>query len=158
MAISSKLLILLSFIIRNSNIYALTPDYYSLLGIDKYCKEKEIKKIYRKLALEYHPDKLANNIGKNYTLEWQGKKIDKEEAKELFLKIQEAYEILSDEEKKMKYDLSLDGIQVLFILSIISLLLLSNIIIIIFSYLLKILLNMMKYCCAYMIEYNNFIK
>jgi curved DNA-binding protein CbpA len=112
MTISSKLLIFLSIILKNLNINAITTDYYALLGIDKYCKEKDIKKVYRKLALEYHPDKISNNIGKNHTLEWQGKKIDKEEAKELFLKIQEAYEILSDEEKKIKYDLSLDGIQV----------------------------------------------
>lgn len=63
-------------------------DYYDVLGVEKSADAKEIKKAYRKLAMKYHPDK---NPG------------DKE-AEEKFKEINEAYEVLSDEEKRNTYD------------------------------------------------------
>ena len=59
-------------------------DYYNILGIDKSASTEDIKKAYRKLAMTHHPDKGG------------------EEAK--FKEITEAYEILSDNDKKFKYD------------------------------------------------------
>ena len=61
-------------------------DYYEVLGIDKSASEAEIKKAYRTLAMKYHPDK---NEG------------DKE-AEEKFKEASEAYEVLSDKDKKNK--------------------------------------------------------
>ncbi len=63
-------------------------DYYEILGVSKNADKTEIKKAYRKIALKYHPDK---NPG------------DKS-AEEKFKEAAEAYEILSNEEKKAKYD------------------------------------------------------
>lgn len=63
-------------------------DYYEVLGLQKGASDDEIKKAYRKLVVKYHPDK---NPG------------DKE-AEEKFMEIAEAYEVLSDPEKKSKYD------------------------------------------------------
>ncbi|MDO5851039.1 MAG: molecular chaperone DnaJ [Methanobacteriaceae archaeon] len=62
-------------------------DYYDVLGVDKTADKKTIKKAYRKLAMKYHPD------------------VSKEEdATEKFKEISEAYGVLSDEEKKARYD------------------------------------------------------
>lgn len=63
-------------------------DYYEILGVAKGASEAEIKKAYRQMALKYHPDK---NPG------------DKE-AEEKFKEAAEAYEILSDADKRRKYD------------------------------------------------------
>lgn len=63
-------------------------DYYEILGIGKSASEAEIKKRFRKLALQYHPDKNP------------GDKV----AEEKFKAISEAYEVLSDPEKRQKYD------------------------------------------------------
>ncbi len=63
-------------------------DYYEILGVERNATKVEIKKAYRKLAMKYHPDK---NPG------------DKE-AEEMFKKINEAYQILSDDEKRAIYD------------------------------------------------------
>ncbi|MDR2545234.1 MAG: molecular chaperone DnaJ [Methanobrevibacter sp.] len=65
-------------------------DYYDILSVDKSADEKEIKKAYRKLAMKYHPDKAEEN--------------EKEEFTEKFKEISEAYAVLSDEEKKQRYD------------------------------------------------------
>jgi uncharacterized membrane protein YgcG len=67
-----------------------SDDYYKVLGISKKAKPKEIKKAYRTLALAYHPDKV--------------KEEEKEEAETIFVKVSEAYSILSDEKKKKIYD------------------------------------------------------
>ena len=64
-------------------------DYYKILGVKRDATEKEIKKAYRKLALQWHPDK---------------HKEDKEIAEEKFKEIAEAYEVLSNEESRAKYD------------------------------------------------------
>ncbi|GAB4375399.1 MAG: J domain-containing protein [Salibacteraceae bacterium] len=63
-------------------------DYYKILGVSKSATQDEIKKAYRKLAVKYHPDKNQGN--KN--------------AEEKFKEISEAYEVLSDPEKRKFYD------------------------------------------------------
>jgi DnaJ homolog subfamily C member 3 len=65
-------------------------NYYKILGVPRTATSKEIKSAYRKLALQYHPDKV--------------KAEDKEEAEKKFQDIGEAYEVLSDAELKGKYD------------------------------------------------------
>src|SRR3954463_15935494 len=63
-------------------------DYYEILGIARTAKEEEIKKSYRKLARKYHPDLNPNN----------------KQSEEKFKQIQEAYEVLSDADKRKRYD------------------------------------------------------
>ncbi|MCB9224270.1 MAG: molecular chaperone DnaJ [Crocinitomicaceae bacterium] len=63
-------------------------DYYDILGVDKSADEKEIKKAYRKIALKYHPDRNP----------------DDKEAEEKFKEAAEAYEVLSDADKRARYD------------------------------------------------------
>lgn len=63
-------------------------DYYEVLGVPKSADASAIKKAYRKLAIKYHPDKNPDN----------------KEAEEKFKEAAEAYEILSDDQKKARYD------------------------------------------------------
>ncbi|MCF6365621.1 MAG: molecular chaperone DnaJ [Bacteroidales bacterium] len=63
-------------------------DYYDILGVSKNADKAEIKKAYRKIALKYHPDKNP----------------DDKEAENKFKEAAEAYEILSNDEKRAKYD------------------------------------------------------
>ena len=65
----------------------MNKDYYKILGVDKKASPEEIKKAYRKLALEYHPDKGGGT-----------------EAEKKFKEINEAYQILSDPQKRSGYD------------------------------------------------------
>ena len=69
---------------------AVKRDYYEVLGVDRGASSDEIKRAYRKLAKQYHPD-VYNG--------------DKEEAAEKFKEVSEAYEVLSDENKRRQYDM-----------------------------------------------------
>ena len=68
-------------------------DYYEVLGLSKDATPDDIKKKYRKLSLQWHPDKHVNDSEK-----------EKKEAEEKFKEIAEAYAVLSDEKKKQEYD------------------------------------------------------
>jgi len=63
-------------------------DYYKILGVLKTASIDEIKKAYRKLAREYHPDKTGGDEKKN----------------RVFLDVNEAYEVLGNEDKRKNYD------------------------------------------------------
>lgn len=65
------------------------PDYYEILGVSKTASDDELKKAYRKLAMKWHPDKNKDN---------------RQVAEEKFKKISEAYDVLSDKEKRSVYD------------------------------------------------------
>jgi curved DNA-binding protein len=67
----------------------MADDYYQLLGVSKKASKEEIKKAFRKLAMKYHPDKNKDN----------------KEAEEKFKKINEAYAVLSNDEKRKQYDM-----------------------------------------------------
>lgn len=67
---------------------ATKKDYYEILGVNKNASDDEIKKAYRKLARQYHPDVNPN----------------KKEAEEKFKEISEAYAVLSDKDKRRRYD------------------------------------------------------
>ena len=62
-------------------------DYYDILGVSRDANDRQIKKAFRKLAVKYHPDKNKDP-----------------KAEDKFREIAEAYEVLSDEKKRMEYD------------------------------------------------------
>jgi curved DNA-binding protein len=63
-------------------------DYYQTLGVDRNASEEDIKRAYRKLALQYHPDRNPGN----------------KQAEDKFKEVNEAYQVLSDKEKRSRYD------------------------------------------------------
>jgi curved DNA-binding protein len=63
-------------------------DYYKILGVERTASEDEIKRAYRKLALKFHPDRNPND----------------KQAEEKFKEINEAYQVLSDAQKRSRYD------------------------------------------------------
>ena len=63
-------------------------DYYKILGVDRKASEEDIRKAYRKLAMQYHPDRNPND----------------KQAEERFKEINEAYQVLSDSKKRTHYD------------------------------------------------------
>ena len=63
-------------------------DYYKILGVERKASEEEVKRAYRKLALKYHPDHNPDN----------------KQAEDKFKEINEAYQVLSDPEKRARYD------------------------------------------------------
>src|ERR1035438_10808064 len=63
-------------------------DYYEILGVPKNASKEDLKKAYRKLAMQYHPDRNP----------------DDKESEEKFKEAAEAYEILNDDDKKARYD------------------------------------------------------
>jgi hypothetical protein len=65
-------------------------DHYKVLGVGNTASQMDIKRSFRALALKYHPDRNKNS----------------EEAKQKFMQIVEAYEVLSDEQARKKYDSS----------------------------------------------------
>jgi DnaJ-class molecular chaperone len=67
---------------------AAKKDYYEVLGVNKDASDEEIKKSYRKLAMKYHPDRNPDNP----------------KAEEQFKEAKEAYEMLSDDQKRAAYD------------------------------------------------------
>lgn len=67
-----------------------SDDYYTVLGVPRTATTKEIKSAYRKLALRYHPDKVPED--------------EKDKSEEVFVRVSEAYSILSDDEKRKVYD------------------------------------------------------
>lgn len=77
-------LLLISWLIT----LAIAADYYEILGIDKSASERDIKKAYRQLSRQYHPDKNSGS----------------EEAAQKFVEIGHAYEVLSDADQRAKYD------------------------------------------------------
>ena len=63
-------------------------DFYEVLGVEKNASEAEIKKAYKRLAMKYHPDRNPDN----------------KEAEEKFKEAKQAYEILTDAQKRAAYD------------------------------------------------------
>jgi DnaJ domain len=78
---------------QKSAVFADPDDYYAILGLTKACIPKEIKSSRRKLALQYHPDKVQDEA-------------QKADAHSKFLLIEQAYTVLSDPEERKIYDTS----------------------------------------------------
>lgn len=68
-------------------------DYYDILGVSRDASEDDIKRAYKKIMLKYHPDRMGNKSDK-----------EKKEAEEIVKSANEAYETLSDPQKKQEYD------------------------------------------------------
>lgn len=70
----------------------MAKDYYKILGVDKNASAEELKKAYRKLAHKYHPDKIAEGTAEH------------KESEQKFKELNEAYQVLSDANKRQQYD------------------------------------------------------
>eukprot|EP00485_Elphidium_margaritaceum_P001346 CAMPEP_0202701164 /NCGR_PEP_ID=MMETSP1385-20130828/14273_1 /ASSEMBLY_ACC=CAM_ASM_000861 /TAXON_ID=933848 /ORGANISM="Elphidium margaritaceum" /LENGTH=238 /DNA_ID=CAMNT_0049358519 /DNA_START=17 /DNA_END=730 /DNA_ORIENTATION=- len=81
--------VFLTFLLPFLAVQSLTPDYYDILSISKDASSEQIKKAYRKKAMQWHPDKNPQNA---------------EEATSKFKEIGEAYEVLSDPRRRRRYD------------------------------------------------------
>ena len=68
-------------------------DYYEVLGVSKNASDDELKKAYRKVAMKYHPDRQTDKSD-----------AEKKEAEERFKEAAEAYSVLSDKDKRARYD------------------------------------------------------
>ena len=90
----SKLVVILPFFLVWAFVFipiTRSKNFYEVLGLKKDASSEDIKKAFRSLALKYHPDK------------------NKEEgAEEKFMELAEAYEVLSDPQKRKSYDLRSD--------------------------------------------------
>ena len=74
---------------------AAAADYYVLLGVRRDASEGEIKKAFRRIALEAHPDKMSDKLTE----------AEREAATDRFIELTEAYEVLSDGVLRQRYDL-----------------------------------------------------
>src|SRR3989304_3655115 len=74
---------------NRSNVSNQKRDYYEVLSVSRSASPEEIKKAYRKIAMQWHPDKNPDN---------------KKESEEKFKEAAEAYSILSDPQKRSQYD------------------------------------------------------
>ena len=81
----------LTFLILLVPIFKCGEDYYHLLGVKRDASKAEIRRAFKKLSLQYHPDKNKN-------------KKNPEKAKEMFIKIANAYEVLNDDKLRKIYD------------------------------------------------------
>lgn len=82
------LIIATMFLLEQSIAATANRDFYKILDIKKNAKDEDIKKSYRKLTLQYHPDKNPGD----------------DEAKRKFHDVADAYEVLKDADKRRKYD------------------------------------------------------
>ncbi len=73
---------------KGTSIYTMAKDYYKILGVERTASESEIKKAFRRLAKQYHPDHNPDNP----------------QAEARFKELNEAYEVLSDSKKRAQYD------------------------------------------------------
>ncbi|CAE7225372.1 dnajc7, partial [Symbiodinium microadriaticum] len=77
--------------------YDKSVNYYKTLGVEEYATNDEIKKAYRKLSLNYHPDKQTNKTQE-----------EKDEAAAIFMEIKNAYKLLADDPTRRQYDFERD--------------------------------------------------
>src|SRR3989338_3458161 len=75
---------------KNERRHNMAKDYYSTLGVSKGATKEEIKKAYKKLAMQYHPDRAPDDKKQSY--------------EEKFKEISEAAAVLSDDKKRQQYD------------------------------------------------------
>lgn len=73
--------------------YVMAKDFYKILGVERNASADEIKKAYKKLAIKYHPDRQGDKS-----------EAEKKEAEDKFKEAAEAYSVLSDSEKRQRYD------------------------------------------------------
>jgi len=72
-------------------------DYYKILGVQRDCTEEDVKKAYRKAALKWHPDRHSSKG-----------EAERAQAERMFKDVAEAYEVLTDPQKKRRYDAGVD--------------------------------------------------